>query len=84
MAKTWYAYIGTGSPFLAANYFRATAKPGCINGSVVCAIYAYNGDVSPQTPFVPSLNTYIANALLTGLAQPQDTGNARKYVYLKS
>ncbi|MBB5637832.1 hypothetical protein HDE68_003757 [Pedobacter cryoconitis] len=84
MARVWYSYIGSGSPFLAANYFRAAVKPGCINGSNICAIYAYNGDINPQAPFSTNLNNYISNALLTNLPQPQDSGNAKRYVYLKS
>ncbi|MBB5637831.1 hypothetical protein HDF26_000840 [Pedobacter cryoconitis] len=83
MARAWYAYIGTGSPFLAANYFKATVKPACINGTNICAIYAYNGDLSPQAPLSIRLQGYISNALLSNLAQPQDSGSVKKYVYLK-
>jgi len=84
MSRSWYSFTGNGSPFLASNYFKANVRPGCINGTAICAIYANGSDVNPVAPLTKNLNTYISNALVSGIAQPLDSGNAKKYVYLKS
>ncbi|MBB5646277.1 hypothetical protein HDE70_002565 [Pedobacter cryoconitis] len=42
MARVWYSYDDIGSPFSIGSYNRSTFKPACINGSKICAIYAYS------------------------------------------
>lgn len=83
MARYWYSYIGTGDPTVGFNYRLITVKPGCLNGNVICAIYALAGDGFPKTPLSINIQQYISNALGTLVAQPQDSGRAKKYVYLK-
>ena len=84
MAKYWFGYIGTGDPTIAFNYRILTVKPGCLNGNVSCAIYAESGDGFPNVPLSDNLQQYITNALATLVAQPQDSGTAKKFVYLKA
>ena len=84
MARTWYAYDGSGDPTQASNYILTTTTPGCENGTVLCAIYVYNGGAAPQAPFSQNVRRYIANALSTNLSQPQIPTSAKKFVYMKS
>jgi len=72
MARYWYAYLGVGDPTLASNYSYAGVQPGCLNGSMVCAILAPNGGTTPTGPLSPNLRRYISAGLITQIAQPQD------------
>jgi len=83
MARYWYTYIGQGDPIISFNYRVMSVKPGCLNGGRICAIYAQAGDGFPRVPLSDRMQLYITNALGSLVAQPQDTGLARKYVYLK-
>ena len=80
MARSWYVYNGIGDPLLISSYYLLGIKPNCINGSRVCAIYAYNGGPNP-TVLSARLRTYIANIQLSPVAQPDSTPGLRKYVY---
>jgi len=82
MARTWYAYNGVGDPLLISSYNLASVKPACINGSRICAIYAYNGGVSPSV-LSTNLRLYIANIQVATVAQP-DSSLTRKFVYGKA
>lgn len=84
MANYWYAYKGEGDPIEAGSYRKMSALPGCLNGPSVCAIYAEgDGGGRPDAPLSTHLVQYITNALGTLLAQPQDNGTAKKFVYMK-
>jgi len=83
MAKYWFSYVGTGDPTIAFNYRLMTIKPGCLNGNSVCSIYAESSDGFPHVPLSKNVQQYITNALGSLLAQPQDSGAAKKYVYMK-
>ncbi|MBB5646282.1 hypothetical protein HDE70_002570 [Pedobacter cryoconitis] len=80
MARTWYSYNGVGDPLLISSYNLIATKPACINGSKICAIYAYNGGSSP-TVFSTRLRAYIANLQVTIVAQPDSSISNKKYVY---
>jgi hypothetical protein len=84
MARSWYAYKGSGDPYLPANYSLATIKPLCVNGPILCAIYTFDGGEAPLGPFSTNIRRYIANGLVSQLSQPQAPVNAKKYVYLKT
>lgn len=82
MARAWYAYNNIDDPFLPTSYFYSAQKPNCLNGFATCAIYAVGVSPSPN-PLTLSTNIryYIANGLVTGLAQPW--GPYKKHVYMK-
>lgn len=80
MARTWYAYTG-GSVNLPSSYDVMSVTPACINGTNLCAIYAFNGGPNPSN-ISANLRVYITNALATALAWPLVPG-AKKYVYMK-
>ena len=80
MAISWYSYNGICDPLLISSYNLASLKPACINGSNICAVYAYNGGPNP-TVLSARLRTYIANVQLSPTAQPDGTANFKKYVY---
>lgn len=81
MARAWYAYIG-GDQTQPSSYQLVNVDPTCVNGATLCAIYSPAGGPNPS--FVSSrVQAYIANALVTRLAQPQSPG-AKKFVYLKN
>jgi hypothetical protein len=90
MARAWYAYTNTSAdPLLAASYRRVTLSPLCINGSIICAISAYYVGDSPQVgsspiaPLTRNIQAYIANGLVSFLAQPILPEDSKKYLYLK-
>ncbi|MBB5646279.1 hypothetical protein [Pedobacter cryoconitis] len=83
MARSWYSYNGVGDPILISSYNLATLKPACINGTRICAIYAYNGGPSP-TVLSTNLRAYIANVQLSTVAQPDSSSATKKYVYGKA
>ena len=81
MSRAWFSYLGAGNVLAPANYTLSLAKPTCINGRVVCAIYApYIGALSPGG-LSENLITYIASGRATGLPQPASPIGSRKYVY---
>lgn len=80
MARSWYAYTG-GNVTLPSSYDIMSVKPACINGTNLCAIYAFNGGQNPSN-FSNNLRLYLSDALGTTVAQPQWPG-AKKYVYLR-
>jgi len=86
MGRVWYILTGwTGSnPFETSSYWYipGNLKPGCLTGTSICAIYAYNGDINPY-PLSANIQNYISNALSTQVPQPIGPG-AKKYVYLRS
>jgi hypothetical protein len=84
MARAWYSFNGGTNTTLVSNYSLMTVIPTCINGAVICAIYAPEGGANPTGPLSANLQRYISNAVGTGLAQPQAPVNAKKYVYLKT
>lgn len=85
MAKYWYAYNGTGDPFIASNYqiLNPPSTPHCVTGTTICAIYATgSGDnLTPNAPFSSNIQQYIALAL-TDQNLPQPSGD-QFYVYLR-
>ena len=83
MARFWYSYA-SGDPRVASSYSLSLSKPTCINGPVMCAIYAGSGGENPDGPLSANLQRYISAALVTKIAQPQDTNVFKKYVYVKS
>jgi hypothetical protein len=83
MCRAWYSFNGGINPTIISNYSLMTAKPTCVNGPVICAIYSPACGTNPVGPMSPNLQRYIANAIGTGLSQPQNPVNAMKYVYLR-
>lgn len=81
MARAWYNYNG-GSVSQPSSYTLTTVAPSCVNGTPLCAIYALDGGQNPST-ISSHLQTYISNAGVSGLAQPQIPVGTKKYVYLK-
>jgi len=82
MARIWYSYDTVGNPYAISSYRRTTATPGCLNGPVICAIYATNGGEHPLV-ISDNLKTYIANGLSNNIAEPAIPPEAKFYVYLK-
>jgi hypothetical protein len=83
MSRAWYAYIGgSASPFSITSY-NLTVRPLCTVGNNICAIYAYAGGSNPVS-LSSNLQTYIANALTSGIAQPAVPATAKKFVYDKT
>ncbi|MBB5620648.1 hypothetical protein HDE69_001697 [Pedobacter cryoconitis] len=83
MARAWYAYNGVGDPLVLGSYLLATVKPGCINGSRICAIYELNGGTTPQI-LSQNIRSYIANTQVLLVAQPDSNPGIKKYVYGKA
>ncbi|MBB5637826.1 hypothetical protein HDF26_000845 [Pedobacter cryoconitis] len=82
--KAWYAYDGIGDPYHAASYRKITQKLKCENGKHICAIFAGHGDINPFSPLSANIQQYIANGLVSGLAQPPHyKKHSQYYVYLK-
>ncbi|MBB5620647.1 hypothetical protein HDE69_001696 [Pedobacter cryoconitis] len=82
MARVWYNYNGVGDPIVLGSYILSTVKPGCINGGRLCSIYELNGGSTPQL-LSSNIRNYIANTLITLVAQPGSTPEIKKYVYGK-
>jgi len=86
MARYWYSYVvPNGDPRLSSNYQLITnngGRPGCEEGSQMCAIFSRGGGPFPDSPLSANLMGYIATALSTLSPQPAEDG--RFYVYLKS
>jgi hypothetical protein len=84
MSRAWYAYVGGGTdPRLISSYNITTTKPQCTVGGTICSIYAYAGGANPVS-LSANLQSYIANALSSGVPQPAVPATAKKYVYDKS
>ena len=88
MARYWYNYIPPGAGFQPqfnpANYNLApTNSPtGCqLVGPQICAVYAPQGDPTPDAPFSTNLRNYITQALATSAARP---ATGKIFVYVKS
>lgn len=86
--RCWYAWLpGTNpSPLLNTNWRRLSPgiKPTCVNGPVLCAIYAPACGINPTSPFSANLQQYIADGLVTSLAQPQMPAGSKFYLYMKA
>jgi hypothetical protein len=82
MARKWYAYDGVGNPFLLGSYRLQTTIPGCINGPVICSIYAQGQAEFPENISL-NLRRYIANGLANGVAEPATPPRQKFYVYMK-
>lgn len=83
MARFWYSYDTVGSPYALSSYRRQTSTPGCLNGPVVCAIYATAGGEHPLL-LSTNLRQYIADGLANNVAEPATPAGNKFYVYLKS
>ncbi len=85
MANCWYIFGGAGfDPLLASSYRRISGRPGCLDGSQICAIYSPSCGTLPDSPLSSNLQTYITNGLSTHLAQPQTPAFTKLFVYLKN
>lgn len=82
MARRWYAYDGFGDPLLISSFTLSTIPPNCRDGANVCALYVPNGGSFPSV-LSTNIRAYIANILLTSVAQPDGFG-IKKYVYGKN
>lgn len=86
MARYWYSYIiPTADPRLSSSYqllIQDGVTPRCNAGTELCAINSPAGGLYPFSPLSLNLQTYIAAALVNGVAQPE--GGDRFYVYLKN
>ena len=82
MARCWYSYNGIGDPLLCTSYFLSfVTPPTCVNGPVVCAIYARGCGSTPTCPLSYRIRMYIANLQLALIAQPDTSPAIKKYVY---
>jgi len=81
MARSWYAYDTIGNPFSPTSYRKQTSVPGCLNGPIICTIYATAGNIYPRLS--NNLLEYIANGLANNVAEPALPVGSKFYVYLK-
>jgi hypothetical protein len=82
MSRFWFSYDTVHSPFLPSSYKRQISTPGCINGPVICAIYARGFGEQPE--FISdNLRQYIADGLSNYVAEPATPPGSKFYVYLK-
>ena len=82
MARIWYSYDTIGNPYAISSYRQTTTTPGCLNGPVICAIYATNGGDHPLS-ISNNLREYIANGLSNNVAEPALPAGSKFFVYLK-
>ena len=82
MARFWFAYDTINDPFHPASYRKQIITPGCLNGPVICAIYAPGAGDRP-TFISTNIRRYIADGLANNVAQPSTPANSKFYVYLK-
>ncbi|PWG80210.1 hypothetical protein [Pararcticibacter amylolyticus] len=68
-AKSYYAYI-FGNPCDPMSYYKTSIKPEFGVGNILCAIYATGAGTHPDK-FSEELEGYIADALMSGISQPQ-------------
>jgi hypothetical protein len=83
MAKSWFAYGGTGSVILPENYLLAPDVPRCRDGYTVCAIYVENIGLDFPGSLSQNIRTYIANGLTNGVPEPRIPFASEKYVYMR-
>lgn len=82
MSRAWYVYKrGNADITLPESYIYSSVKPTCLNGRIICAIYAIYAGQNPAT-ISNNLQTYAGNGQSSGLAQPSSPLGAKKYVYL--
>lgn len=81
MARSWYSY-GAGDVRVASSYYLSLAKPTCVNGPNICAIYAFGLSEQPLDPLSANLQRYINAASIIKIAQPQGLG-VKRYIYLR-
>ena len=77
--RRWYVLIPGQNPTLVSSYIYTSATPTCVNGANVCAIYAVYTNVGPSA-ITTKLQDYIGGIIVTGLAQPNGTGQ-KPYAY---
>ena len=82
MARFWFSYDTVNNPYHPASYRKQTTIPGCINGPVICAIYAPGYGLHPQV-ISSNLRQYIADGLANNVAEPATPPGQKFYVYLK-
>ena len=81
MSRAWFSYLGSGNTSNPLSYIISKDKPTCINGRLVCAIYAQKGSTLTPGNFSNNLLTYIATGRATGLPQPATPIGSKRYVY---
>lgn len=81
MARAWYTYDTVGNPLSPTSYRLITSKPGCVNGPIICSIYATKGNAFPILS--ANILQYIANGLANNIAEPAIPVGSKFYVYLK-
>ena len=83
MARSWFAYDTVNDPFHPASYRRQNSTPGCINGPVICSIYAL-GTAERPTLISINLRRYIADGLANNIAEPATPAGSKFFVYMKA
>lgn len=81
MSRYWYAFNSVGDPFSPTSYRKITSTPGCINGPLICAVYA-QGSTYP-IGFSNNILQYISNGLANNIAEPALPVGSKFFVYLK-
>ncbi len=74
-----FCYNGFGPVDNPSSYIYRPSKPRCVNGFTLCAIYAIYTSVGPSV-ISSNLQSYIANVLFSGVAQPNGLGQ-KPYAY---
>ena len=83
MARSWYAYKGLNSPIeLSNSYYKVDGRPGCSDGSQLCAIYAENGGQHPKV-ISDNIKRYWSNAMVQFVAQPATPVLSEIFVVMK-
>lgn len=72
--KHYYAYI-YGNPLLSTSYYRTNFEAEFGAGRKLIAVYTKGGDQYPND-FSPKLKQLIADALASGVSQPEDRESA--------
>lgn len=81
MARAWYSYEGTGSKFLPDNYIFTPLSPTCINGRILCSVYANVGANLRPREISTNLTAYIGAGISSGIAQPIAPLGTKIFVY---
>ena len=69
--KYWYAYTGPeGGEGSISNYALVASPAACVEGNLICAIYAFYGGDSYPLSISRNVSSYIANGKLSGVNQP--------------
>jgi len=82
MARFWFSYDTVNNPLHPASYNRQAITPGCINGPVICTIYAPGFGEHP-VGLSTNMRRYIADGLANNIAQPSTPIGSKFFVYLK-